>query len=135
MAAAGRAWLAERGVPPSCQRVGFHSVASMQPLHMHAMSDDLGAPGMKTKKHYLSYLPPFFVAAEDVAACLEAGRPPPYLSPDEASVALKAPLACQYCRVVLASMATLKDHMAACAVAHGRDWWVARGAAGAGAGG
>ena len=122
MAAAGRAWLAAAGVPPAHQRLGFHSVASMQPLHLHAMSSDLAGACLRTRKHYMSFRPPFFVSADDVAACLEAGVPPPYLSPEESSAALHAPIVCQHCATGYMTMAALKDHMRMCAVVQGVEW-------------
>ena len=122
MAAAGRAWLAARGVPPRAQRTGFHSSPSLQPLHLHALSSDLVGPALRTKKHYLSYRPPFFVDADAAAACLEAGVPPPFLSPDEAAAALRAVLACQHCGAPQPSMVILKEHMRACAAGMGADW-------------
>jgi aprataxin len=121
MAAAGRAWLAARGVPPASRRVGFHSLPSLQPLHMHALSADLDGDAMKTKKHYLSFVRPFFVPADDVATALDAGVPPPLLPAFQAAAALRVELVCQFCGYVPSTMQHFKAHVGQCAGAHGME--------------
>eukprot|EP01126_Amoeba_proteus_P019528 TRINITY_DN2008_c0_g3_i3.p1 TRINITY_DN2008_c0_g3~~TRINITY_DN2008_c0_g3_i3.p1 ORF type:complete len:124 (-),score=17.33 TRINITY_DN2008_c0_g3_i3:48-419(-) len=40
---------------------GFHSVPSLQQIHMHLISRDFSCPAMKKPVHYLSFQTPFFI--------------------------------------------------------------------------
>lgn len=54
--------------------VGFHSVQSMEHLHLHVLSADLCSPSMKLKKHYNSFNPKhgFFLHLDEVLSWLDA---------------------------------------------------------------
>lgn len=45
-------------------KIGFHSVPSMQRLHLHIVSDDFVSPCLKTKVHWNSYTTDFFMPFE-----------------------------------------------------------------------
>ena len=73
---------------------------------------------MKTKKHYNSFKGPFFVDAEAVLEALEEAptlSPSPLqlplLSPEEAALALAAPLACHRCGAPMKNMPALRTHL------------------------
>lgn len=51
---------------------GFHGSPSLQPLHLHIVSDDLAGEFMKTRKHYASFASPtFFVRLSSVIETLK----------------------------------------------------------------
>ena len=53
-------------------QVGFHSVPSMDQLHLHVISTDFCSPALKNKKHYLSITnDEFFVTANQVVESLK----------------------------------------------------------------
>lgn len=41
--------------------IGFHAEPSMSHLHLHAISDDMNSPCLKTKKHWNSYTSKFLL--------------------------------------------------------------------------
>lgn len=45
-------------------KIGYHSVPSMQRLHMHIISDDFISPCLKTKIHWNSFTTEFFLSSE-----------------------------------------------------------------------
>lgn len=53
--------------------MGFHSVPSMEHVHLHVLSSDLCSPSMKKKKHYNSFHPKhgFFLHLDDVLSWLD----------------------------------------------------------------
>jgi len=132
---AGRSWAETEqksstnnssGSSSSSFRFGFHSSPSLEPMHLHAISQDLLGTSLKTKKHYNSFKSPFFVDAERVIEALEEKKTTPttattattlplpllpLLSPEEAARALSAPLACHRCGVAIKNMPTLRQHL------------------------
>ena len=62
-------------------QVGYHAEPSLEPIHVHIISQDLDAPALKTKAHWNSFATAFFVDAAGYAllyptpcACLSALR-------------------------------------------------------------
>ncbi|KAG5184213.1 hypothetical protein JKP88DRAFT_181425, partial [Tribonema minus] len=45
-------------------RVGYHAVPSLEPLHLHVISQDLDGHSMKTPKHWNTFATPFFLETE-----------------------------------------------------------------------
>ena len=52
-------------------RCGFHASPSMRTAHMHVVSGDLRGVGMKTRRHWNSFVTSFFKEAEETARDLE----------------------------------------------------------------
>ncbi|KAL1743937.1 HIT-like domain-containing protein [Schizophyllum fasciatum] len=97
--------------------VGFHAVQSMDHVHLHVISADLLAPGMKHKKHYNSFHPRrgFFIHLDDILDWFEA-VPNVWRRNIELNRAffeplLKEPLECFYCYEEMKNMPKLKEHI------------------------
>ncbi|KAL5532697.1 HNT3_3 [Sanghuangporus sanghuang] len=99
--------------------LGFHAVQSMDHIHLHVISEDLCAPGLKTKKHYNSFHPKlgFFLHIDDVLSWFDEGNAESYMRSmvilDEASYEkkLKDPLGCFHCAKEFKNMPVLKTHL------------------------
>jgi len=52
-------------------RLGYHAVPSLEPLHLHVVSQDFNSPCLKHKKHWNSFSGPFFLDAAAVERALE----------------------------------------------------------------
>jgi hypothetical protein len=61
----------EGGLGARALLLGFHSVPSMQPLHLHIVSDDLAGEATKHRRHYQSFATAFFCGLEGAVECLE----------------------------------------------------------------
>ncbi|GMH35599.1 hypothetical protein BSKO_03467 [Bryopsis sp. KO-2023] len=94
-------------------RYGFHSVPSMRQLHMHVISTDFDAPGLKNKKHWNSFTTEFFLNFDDVVESLEKTGCID-VNVEEAEEMLKRPLACHRCQKVQGTMPKLKEHIRSC---------------------
>ncbi len=95
--------------------VGFHSIPSLEPLHLHVLTSDLESPHLKLKKHWNSFTTNFFLPLDDVTAQVkEKGQ----VTVDKGvmNALLKAPLRCARppCRAIIATMPALKQHNATC---------------------
>jgi aprataxin len=57
-------------------RVGFHSVPSMETVHVHVISDDLVSDRLKNKKHYQSFHPTqgFWLDLDHVLQLARSGK-------------------------------------------------------------
>ncbi|KAJ3486610.1 hypothetical protein NLI96_g4134 [Meripilus lineatus] len=96
---------------------GFHSVPSMEHLHLHVISADLCSPSMKVKKHYNSFHPKlgFFLSLDDVLSWFDAT--PSYfqtvsqLKKTEYEPYLKEDLSCFHCSESFKNMPKLKEHL------------------------
>lgn len=94
-------------------RLGYHSVPSLQPLHLHIVSQDFHSPALKTKKHWNSFTTPFFLDAAQVETALqEQGRA--VVDRVNAEALLKQALRCHGCGVEQKNMPTLKQHLTRC---------------------
>lgn len=107
------------GVSPADFRVGYHSLPSMKPLHIHMISQDFVSDALKTKKHFLSFTTLFFLPVKEVEETLEFSDG---LSIEESAMEdqLKGPLQCHKCSRVHANMPALKAHLQSCDPAAGR---------------
>jgi len=94
-------------------RVGFHSVPSLQLLHLHVISADFDSPSLKNKKHWNSFQPPFFLDSQHLIQIIQRdGR----VTVDKTETAdwLKAPLKSHRTGEVFKNIPALKQHLAKC---------------------
>ena len=96
----------------ACPSPGFHSIPSMQRLHLHVISQDFDAVPLKTKKHWNSFTTPFFLSPEHVRAEIVA-RGEVRVDDARAKAMLKQPLRCEACDLTLANIPGLKSHLRA----------------------
>ncbi|PVF98908.1 hypothetical protein CPB86DRAFT_704435 [Serendipita vermifera] len=96
---------------------GFHSVPSMDHLHMHIMSSDLISQSLKNKKHYNSFHPDlgFFLHLDTVIEWFE-GEDSYYQRMAQLPVSqyeslLKTDLQCWRCELPQKNIPTLKAHL------------------------
>ena len=91
-------------------RLGFHTVASMNQLHLHVISEDFNSPCVKTKKHWNSFTTPFFLHSSRVIYMLkEIG----HVKIDEQAAAkyLIQQLKCHICDKVFQTVPSLRSHI------------------------
>ncbi|KAK4771294.1 hypothetical protein SAY87_031826 [Trapa incisa] len=94
-------------------RLGYHSVPSMQQLHLHVISQDFNSTHLKNKKHWNSFNTAFFRDSvdviEEVSSNGEAGIH------DEGLLAME--LRCHRCRSAHPNIPRLKWHIGSCKAA------------------
>jgi len=102
--------------------MGFHSVPSMEHVHLHIISSDLCSPSLKNKKHYNSFHPKlgFFIHFDEVLSWFEgsvsdpvsSGAPKtPSLRKERYEPLLKTDLACWKCGEGVRNIPLLKSHL------------------------
>ena len=98
--------------------MGFHAVPSMPQLHLHVMCQDRATPGLKTKKHWLSFTSSFLIPMGLAQSSLQqAGH---VAVPSGAEDLLKQGLFCHRCEQGCKDMPSLKRHIDCCkAIPHG----------------
>ncbi|ORY08300.1 HIT-like protein [Basidiobolus meristosporus CBS 931.73] len=91
-------------------RLGFHAIPSLQPLHMHVISQDFISPCLKNKTHWNSFTTDFF---RDVDVVLEELTCNGEIKYDKSlyESKLKTPLHCHLCDVAPTNMPKLKEHL------------------------
>lgn len=97
--------------------IGFHAVQSMQPLHMHIISDDFKSDCLKNKKHWNSFTSPYFVKLNDLIEHLESESD--YFKCDKFNLKnrakldeyLKLDLKCHKCGKSCNNIPNLKAHL------------------------
>lgn len=99
-------------------KIGYHSIPSLHPLHLHIISSDLDSPCVTTRKHIVSFSSDFFVTADEVENHLESAFV------DSLPVAVRAqraqdvldsyPLKCQYCSRSALNVPDFKRHNQIC---------------------
>lgn len=122
--------------------IGYHAHPSLQPLHVHIISDDFDSPALKTQKHWNSFNTNFFVPAEVVEnnlfrctqnmsstiatadgsniinsfdeqkSTISTLQPLP--NKDTVDSLLDLPLRCHCCRKEYRYLPQLKEHIKAC---------------------
>ncbi|KAK3257936.1 hypothetical protein CYMTET_32995, partial [Cymbomonas tetramitiformis] len=95
-------------------RIGFHASPSLQQMHMHVISQDLLGSNMKHKKHWNSFISPFFQDAESILAQLCSEGQVTVADYAVAEGWLKADLRCHRCEGNFKNMPTLKAHVTVC---------------------
>ncbi|RNA08194.1 aprataxin isoform X2 [Brachionus plicatilis] len=96
---------------------GFHSIQSMQPLHMHIISKDFDSDCLKNKKHWNSFNTKYFINLDDLIECLKNEKD--YFKNDFFNLNnqkilkdyLDCPLKCNVCNAVQKNMPSLKRHL------------------------
>ncbi|CAF1040094.1 unnamed protein product [Brachionus calyciflorus] len=96
---------------------GFHSIQSMQPLHMHIISSDFQSDCLKNKKHWNSFNTDYFIKLGDLIQNLEEEND--YFKSDKFNLNkqdllkkyMDLPLKCNVCHVEQKNLPTLKRHI------------------------
>lgn len=96
---------------------GFHSIQSMQPLHMHIISTDFQSDCLKNKKHWNSFNTKYFINLDDLIECLKNEKD--YFKNDFFNLNNKNVLAsylncelkCNICGALQKNMPSLKRHL------------------------
>ncbi|KAK9766807.1 aprataxin-like protein [Basidiobolus ranarum] len=91
-------------------RLGFHAIPSLQPLHMHVISQDFISPCLKNKTHWNSFTTDFFRDVDTVIEELTLQGEIKYDKKLYESI-LKTPLRCHHCDATLTNMPKLKEHL------------------------
>lgn len=103
----------EQDMPGLCLRLGYHSVPSMQPLHLHIISQEFDSSSLKTKKQWNSFTTSFFLNPAEVETALqEQGRI--FVDRVNAEALLKHGLRCHGCGAGQKNMPALKQHLTCC---------------------
>ncbi|XP_068089822.1 aprataxin [Hyperolius riggenbachi] len=90
-------------------RFGYHAIPSMSHIHLHIISQEFNSPYLKTKKHWNSFTTDYFLDSEEVIEMIkQKGK---VVVKDGASELLKSPLQCNVCKVQLATIPQLKEHL------------------------
>lgn len=92
-------------------KFGYHAEASMHRLHLHAISDDMNSPALKTKKHWNTFTTSFFLDSLDVIRGLEESGKVQLLSSEKCKEYLNTPLQCHKCSVRPKNIPELKRHI------------------------
>ena len=98
---------------------GFHSVQSMNPLHMHIISNDFQSECLKNKKHWNSFTSPYFIHLDSLISHLESLNNEDYFKQDKFNLNnksklddyLKMDLKCHVCHEAQSNMPNLKKHL------------------------
>jgi aprataxin len=113
---------------PTQLKLGYHSVPSLHPLHLHLMSNDLESPCLKTKRHWNSFTTSFFIDSSKVENDLLSGHHSIASKTDtgtgtDTGIAawltsmedlLKEDMRCPHCGVILKNIPTVKQHQQTC---------------------
>lgn len=107
-------------------KIGYHSIPSLHPLHLHILSSDYDSSCITARKHITSFSSPFFVTSEALEYHLESAfavmKTPHSLFVDvrkqRAEDFLKySPLACNRCGRMAKALPDWKRHNESCAAA------------------
>jgi aprataxin len=93
--------------------IGFHSIQSMYPLHMHIITNDFQSDYLKNKKHWNSFNTKYFVRLNNVIEHLRLHDDLSGLveNHDKLERYLKMDLMCNKCTEHLANIPKLKQHL------------------------
>ena len=89
---------------------------SLQPLHVHIISEDFGSSALKHKKHLNSFCYPFFIPIEEVEARLEESPEGLGINSHAAEALLKQEMKCHRCGCLLKNIKDAKQHLSSCNV-------------------
>jgi aprataxin len=91
-------------------KIGFHSIQSMYPLHLHIISNDFSSIYLKTKKHWNSFNTQYFIDLEKLSNLDLKSK---ILNRNKSDIEdeLKLPLKCNKCDSIAKNMPTLKKHL------------------------
>ena len=105
--------------PPITMKIGYHTIPSLEPLHLHIISSDLDSPCITKRVHVVSFTSPlFFVEAVAVERHLESAFTNSIvltIRKDRAkSVRDNSPMICAKCNRVSISLPDWKRHIDQC---------------------
>ncbi|XP_077288947.1 aprataxin isoform X2 [Arctopsyche grandis] len=92
-------------------KIGYHSVPSMQRLHLHVISDDFVSPCLKTKVHWNSFTTTFFMTSDDLIRAIDDTGSISKMSKQVHKELINTPLKCHKCNFVPKTMPNLKEHL------------------------
>ncbi|VVD03177.1 unnamed protein product [Leptidea sinapis] len=92
-------------------KAGFHSIPSMQRMHMHIISKDMISACLKTKIHWNSFTTSFFLPYKDVLRSLKDNGHVEKISTEKHKTLMSTPLKCNQCEFVPKNMPDLKKHL------------------------
>jgi aprataxin len=117
--------LSPMGRPMPSLLLGYHIIPSLEPLHIHIISDDLDSKCIKHKKHWNSFVTDYFVEIDQVDQWIReakttgplnlAGTFEKWAEKSEDQDLLRSLLHCHKCGTVQKSMPKLKCHVETCA--------------------
>lgn len=101
---------------------GFHAIQSMNPLHMHIISNDFKSDCLKNKKHWNSFNTKYFINLNDLIQHLEVdlkNMSVDYFAKDKFNLNnskvlkeyMDQELKCNQCNLKLNNMPNLKKHL------------------------
>jgi aprataxin len=98
---------------------GFHAIQSMNPLHMHIISNDFQSDCLKNKKHWNSFTTPYFIHLDPLISHLDSLKEEDYFKQDKFNLNnksklesyLKMDLKCHVCHMAQSNMPNLKKHL------------------------
>lgn len=93
-------------------RAGYHVSPSLEPLHLHVISQEFDSACLKKKKHWNSFTTDFFVPAEKALAMIKSGELGKLEAKADALLATE--LRCHKCKQTLPNMPGLKEHISTC---------------------
>lgn len=94
-------------------RCGYHAIPSLEPLHVHIISQDLDSPCLKSKSHWNSFTTRFFLECSWVEKRL-AKHESLELSRSSYEQLEQQALKCFRCKRGMSTMYALKEHNRAC---------------------
>ena len=95
--------------------VGVHIIPSLEPLHVHVISEDLCSPCVRTRKHYNSFATDFFYPLKELADYLRVDRRAMEVNENNARAMLSRDPECHRCgKAGFRDFAAFKEHLQAC---------------------
>lgn len=91
--------------------IGYHSMPSMQRMHLHVISTDFNSPCLKTKQHWNSFTTPFFMHSKELCKQLKENGELKKISLTTSKQYLNSELKCHLCPMKLKNMPQLKKHV------------------------
>jgi len=91
-------------------KIGYHAIPSMRQLHLHLISHDFCAEGLKTKKHWNSFNSPYFVSHQQIVDMLKRDGKIKF-DKVKYEAYLEGPLICHFCNEELKTVPKLKQHL------------------------
>ncbi|KAI4499324.1 hypothetical protein M0802_005584 [Mischocyttarus mexicanus] len=91
--------------------IGYHSMPSMQRMHLHVISNDFNSPCLRTKQHWNSFTTPFFMHSKELCKQLKENGELKKISFTTSKQYLNTELKCHRCPIKPKNMAELKKHL------------------------
>jgi aprataxin len=102
----------QSGKGPLTMNIGLHMLPSLEPLHIHIISDDFCSVHVKTKRQYNSFASDFFYKLDELVQSLkEIGDLAAEINPKMAQRQLDKELKCGKCGYGGGTMTEFKEHL------------------------